>query len=249
MREYHEQHCMRHLCGEQSRVGKWCVSRLVITDDRRWMRSADLPRTRELIQTQNGRAENRDRPHARRFHAGVSLEETPYQSDGGWFAMRRICTVGLQLGVPRSARALETEVCNYRKRSIRCERGQAVPCGLVAIGIARMFQRWGDTPKTSPAQLTALRRLQSDLGPVLARIDQIPSQTDDPALNQAAERVHDALRELLAETADVIKRARRRPSDQRGNPLRGRSIGDSNSISSQPEGRDERGHHMNPEHW
>ena len=148
-----------------------------------------------------------------------------------------------------------------------------MPCGLVAIGIARMFQRWGDTPKTSPAQLTALRHLQSDLGPVLARIDQIPSQTDDPALNQAAERVHDALRELLAETADVIKRARRRPSGQRGNPLRGRpsgdraasegtpsggqrgnplrgrSIGDSNSISSQPEGRDERGHHMNPEHW
>ena len=112
-----------------------------------------------------------------------------------------------------------------------------MPCGLVAIGIARMFQRWGDTPKTSPAQLTALRHLQSDLGPVLARIDQIPSQTDDPALNQAAERAHDALRELLAETADVINRARRR------------SIGDSNSISSQSEGRDERGHHMNPEHW
>ena len=112
-----------------------------------------------------------------------------------------------------------------------------MPCGLVAIGIARMFQRWGDTPKTSPAQLTALRHLQSDLGPVLARIDAIPSQTDDPALNQAAERVHDALRELLAETADVIKRARRRSIVQ-----------DSNSISSQPEGRDEHRHRMNPEH-
>jgi hypothetical protein len=88
--------------------------------------------------------------------------------------------------------------------------GQAVPCGLVAIGIARMFQRWGDTPKPSPAQLTALRHLQSDLGPVLASIDVIPNQTDDPPLIQAAERVHDALRELLAEMAVVIYRARRR---------------------------------------
>jgi hypothetical protein len=89
-----------------------------------------------------------------------------------------------------------------------------VPCGLVAIGIARMFQRWGDTPKPSPAQLTALRHLQSDLGPVLASIDVIPNQTDDPALIQAAERVHDALHELLAEMAVVIYRARRRSSSE-----------------------------------
>jgi hypothetical protein len=103
--------------------------------------------------------------------------------------------------------------------------GQAVPCGLVAIGIARVFQRWSDTPKPSPAQLTALRHLQSDLGPVLASVDVIPDQTDDPALIQAAERVHDALRELLAEMAVVIHRARR---DRVG--------GVSNSTTLQPGG-------------
>jgi hypothetical protein len=88
--------------------------------------------------------------------------------------------------------------------------GQAVPCGLVASGIARMAQRWGDTPKPSPVQLTRLRHLQSDLGPLLASIEEIPIQTDDTALIQAAERVHEALCELLAETAVVIYRARRR---------------------------------------
>jgi hypothetical protein len=87
---------------------------------------------------------------------------------------------------------------------------EAAPRGLIAIGIARMFQRWSDMPKPSAAQLTALRHLQSDLGPVLASIDVIPNQTHDPALIQAAERVHDALRELLAEMAMVIYRARRR---------------------------------------
>jgi hypothetical protein len=100
-----------------------------------------------------------------------------------------------------------------KSRTHRYGRSQpAVPRGPVAIGIARMFQGWGDTPKPSPAQLTALRHLQSDLGPVLASIDVIPNQTDDPALIQAAERVHDALRELLAEMAVVIYRARRRSS-------------------------------------
>jgi hypothetical protein len=87
-----------------------------------------------------------------------------------------------------------------------------MPCGLVAIGIARMAQRWGDTPRPGPAQLTRLRNLQSDLGPLLDSIDVIPSRTDDPALIQAAERVHDALSELLAEMAVVIYRARRRSS-------------------------------------
>src|SRR6266705_3405973 len=81
---------------------------------------------------------------------------------------------------------------------------------LVATGIARMFQGWGDTPQPSAAQLTALRHLQSDLGPVLASIDVVPHQTDDPALIQAAERVDDALRGLLAEMAVVIHRVRRR---------------------------------------
>lgn len=92
-------------------------------------------------------------------------------------------------------------------------------CGLVAIRIARMFEKWGDTPKPSPAQLTALRHLQADLGPVLASIDVVPDQTDDPALIQAAERVHDALRELLAEMAVVIYRARRRSSGEVSNPI------------------------------
>jgi hypothetical protein len=89
-------------------------------------------------------------------------------------------------------------------------RAETGPRGLIAIGIARMFQSWSDTPKPSAAQLTALRHLQSDLGPVLASIDVIPDKTNDPALIQAAERVHDALRELLAEMAVVIHRARRR---------------------------------------
>jgi hypothetical protein len=86
--------------------------------------------------------------------------------------------------------------------------------GPIAIGVARMLQSWSDTPKPSAAQLTALRHLQSDLGPVLANIDVIPNQTDDPALIQAAERVHDALRELLAEMAVVIYRARRNRSGE-----------------------------------
>src|SRR5882757_8727138 len=92
-------------------------------------------------------------------------------------------------------------------RNLRAEGG---PRGLIAIGIARMFESWSDTPKPSAAQLTALRHLQSDLGPVLASIDVIPDKTNDPALIQAAERVHEALRELLAEMAVVIHRARRR---------------------------------------
>jgi hypothetical protein len=48
------------------------------------------------------------------------------------------------------------------------------------------------------------------LGPVLASIDAIPNQTDDPAVIQAAERVHDALHGLLVEMAIVIYNARRR---------------------------------------
>jgi hypothetical protein len=87
-----------------------------------------------------------------------------------------------------------------------------VPGGLVALGIVRMSQVWGNMPKPSPAQLTALRHLQDELGPVLANIDVIPNQTDDPALIQAAERVHDAMHELLAEMAVVIYRARPRSS-------------------------------------
>lgn len=89
-----------------------------------------------------------------------------------------------------------------------------MPCGLVAIGIARMFQGLGDTPKPTVAQLTILRHLQSDLGPLLASLDVIPDKTDDPALIQAAERAHDAVRALLAEMAVVINRARRRPSGE-----------------------------------
>jgi hypothetical protein len=105
-----------------------------------------------------------------------------------------------------------------------------VPCGLVAIGIARMAQRWGDTPRPSPAQLTRLRHVQSDLGPLLASIEEIPGQTDDPALIQAAERVHDALRELLAEIAVVIYRARRRSNG------RSSEFAPIDRITSQPRG-------------
>jgi hypothetical protein len=102
---------------------------------------------------------------------------------------------------------------------------RAVPRGLVDMGIARMFQRWVDTPKPSAAQLTALRHLQSDLGPALVSIDVISNQTNDPVLIQAAERVHDALRGLLVEMAVVIYRAAR---DRAGVV--------SNSIPSQPGG-------------
>jgi hypothetical protein len=88
-----------------------------------------------------------------------------------------------------------------------------VAFGLVALHIARMAhalsETWGDAPKPSPAQLTTLRNLQSELSPVLARIDALPDQTDDPALAEAAERAHDALRALLAEMAVVIYRAKR----------------------------------------
>jgi hypothetical protein len=86
---------------------------------------------------------------------------------------------------------------------------EAAPPSLVALRITRMFQGWDDMPRPSLAQLTALRHLQSDLGPVLASIDVIHNQTDDPALIQAAERVHDALCELLAEMAVVIYRSKR----------------------------------------
>jgi hypothetical protein len=89
-----------------------------------------------------------------------------------------------------------------------------VPCGLIAIGIARMFQKLGDTPKPTAAQLTTLRHLQSDLGPLLASLDVIPGKTDDPALIQAAERAHDAVSALLAEMAVVIHRAKRRPGGE-----------------------------------
>jgi hypothetical protein len=76
--------------------------------------------------------------------------------------------------------------------------------GVVARGIMRMAQRWGGVAKPTPAQLTTLRHLLSDLAPFLNRIDGIPYQTDDPVLNAAAERVHDALRGLLAEIAVMI---------------------------------------------
>jgi hypothetical protein len=85
---------------------------------------------------------------------------------------------------------------------------------FTAIGIARMFQRWSDIPTPTAAQLTALRHLQSDLSPLLASLDVIPDQTDDPALVQAADRAHEALSALLAEMAVVIHRAKRRPDGE-----------------------------------
>jgi hypothetical protein len=89
-----------------------------------------------------------------------------------------------------------------------------MPYGLIGIGIAGMFQTQGDTPKPTAAQLTALRRSQSDLHPLLAIIGMIPIQTDDPALVQAAERAHEALSALVAEMAVVIHRAKRRPGGE-----------------------------------
>jgi hypothetical protein len=97
-----------------------------------------------------------------------------------------------------------------RRAYSRDPRAEDGPRGLIAIGITRMFESWSDTPKPSAAQLTTLRHLQSDLCPVLSRIDGVADQTNDPALIEAAERVHDSLRELLAEMAVVIHRARRR---------------------------------------
>jgi hypothetical protein len=88
---------------------------------------------------------------------------------------------------------------------------------FAAIGIARMFQRWSDTPTPTAAQLTALRHLQSDLSPLLASLDAIPDRTDDPALVQAADRAHEALSALLAEMAVVIHRAKRRPQGEVAN--------------------------------
>jgi hypothetical protein len=115
---------------------------------------------------------------------------------------------------PTGVRLLRGTVCDDNPHDRRVpspdSAGEDMPCGLVAIGMALMFHKWGDAPKPSPAQLTALRHLHSDLGPALTSIDAIPNHTEDPALLQAAERVHDALRELLAEMAVVIYRARRR---------------------------------------
>jgi hypothetical protein len=154
-------------------------------------------------------------------------ERPPQAKKGRW---RRIMRVFPQRKNSSNVTRMVRDATHICKSSIR-----AVPCGLVAVRIARMFQRWGDTPKPSPAQLTALRHLQSDLGPVLANIDAIPDQTDDPALIQAAERVHDALRGLLAEMAVVIYRARRP-----------RSADVPNSVPSQLRGSRADGHLHHP---
>jgi hypothetical protein len=53
-----------------------------------------------------------------------------------------------------------------------------------------------------------LQHLQSDLGPFMDAVDAISSQTDDPVLTEAADRVHDSLSALLAEIAVMIYRAR-----------------------------------------
>jgi hypothetical protein len=174
---------------------------------------------------------------AAQLPCGVSSEETPHQCDGdGSRGGARILFIHSQARLgPRERSKLRWTMTgegvfgekgtdsasrSRDRRQCRPDLGdRAVPCGLVAIRIARLFETWGDTPKPSPAQLTALRHLQGDLGPVLASIDVIPSQTDDPALIQAAERVHDALRELLAEMAVVIYRARRRSSGEVSNSI------------------------------
>jgi len=63
-------------------------------------------------------------------------------------------------------------------------------------------------PGITPAQLTALWHLQSDLGPFLTTIEALPSQNRDPVLAEAAQRAHEALSELLAEIAVRIYRIR-----------------------------------------
>jgi hypothetical protein len=87
-----------------------------------------------------------------------------------------------------------------------------VPGAIGIKSIARLVQAWSSTPRPTPEQLSTLRRLHSDLAPLMASIEAIPSQTEDPVLIQAADRVRDALREFRAEMADVVRRARRRSS-------------------------------------
>ncbi len=84
---------------------------------------------------------------------------------------------------------------------------------VIARSLARVTRSWSDAPpRTTPAQLTALRHLQSDLGPFLTTLEALPSRTHDPVLAEAAERAHEALNDLLAEIAIVIYRERRRTS-------------------------------------
>ena len=84
---------------------------------------------------------------------------------------------------------------------------------VIARSLASVTRSWSDAPpRTTPAQLTALRHLQSDLGPFLTKIEALPSQTPDPVLAAAAARAHEGLSELLAEIAIVIYRERRRTS-------------------------------------
>jgi hypothetical protein len=90
-----------------------------------------------------------------------------------------------------------------------CDMSGIVLSLRAAVGrTMRLAQTWGGDAKPTPAQLTTLRRLLSDLAPFLDRIDAIPHQTNDAVLNAAAERVDDALRGLLAEIAVVIYKKR-----------------------------------------
>jgi hypothetical protein len=82
---------------------------------------------------------------------------------------------------------------------------------VIARSLAFVTRSWSDAPpRITSAQLTALRHLQSDLGPFLTTIETLPAQTHDPVLAEAAERAQEALSELLAEIAIVIYRAGRR---------------------------------------
>jgi hypothetical protein len=65
-------------------------------------------------------------------------------------------------------------------------------------------------PRITPAQLTALLHLQSDLGPFLTTIEALPSQYRDPVLAKAAQRAHEALSEMLAQIAVHIYRVKGR---------------------------------------
>jgi hypothetical protein len=84
---------------------------------------------------------------------------------------------------------------------------------MIARSLACVTRSWSDAPpRMTPTELTALRHLQSDLGPLLTTLEAPPLQTHDPVLAEAAQRAHEALGELLAEIAIVIYRVRRRTS-------------------------------------
>jgi hypothetical protein len=77
---YLQRHNIRHPRGEQSALCKSCVSQLLTIDEATLDESADLPRTRDLVEAQKGRWRRIMRT-PRSFNACVSSRETPHQRD------------------------------------------------------------------------------------------------------------------------------------------------------------------------